>query len=483
MAAALVCGAAAFWLRGLPPWLANFTPARIAVPAYDILTDQLIWAAWVGAAFFLLRATGFFRWKPVLAARRALTAGEDINWLGAIFLVAFGVRLLYALTATPPPISDEVAYDRLAAGLAAGVGYGAAGAPEAYRPIGYPAFLASCYVLFGRSYIPVIIYQSLLGAATAALTVLIGKVFAPRGAARAAGLLVALLPSQVAYAARLFPQVPFLFAILLATYLIVAFRKWWGAAAAGAVIGWGTLIYPLAAVFPIIVLTVDVFNRLPWKRIVLRVLLAAALTAAVVAPWSYRNGRVFHAFVPISTNSGVNLWIGNNPHATGGFSYPLSRTNPVYMTKGELAADRVGRELAWFFMKDQTTNTVLLSVPKFVFLYADDISAFQYELLPKGVKPAIAAQGWRARLAQGCYALFGIAFVWGLLRLGRSRKAIPRGGWAYAALLVWPVILTLEYLVFFGSDRFHFPMIPFMAIVGGVIIADAGDSPGGGNNP
>jgi hypothetical protein len=41
-----------------------------------------------------------------------------------------------------------------------------------------------------------------------------------------------------------------------------------------------------------------------------------------------------------------------------------------------------------------------------------------------------------------------------------------------AALLVWPVALTLVYLVFFGGDRFHFPMLPFMAVVAGSALAD-----------
>jgi hypothetical protein len=199
----------------------------------------------------------------------------------------------------------------------------------------------------------------------------------------------------------------------------------------------------------------------------------AALALAVVAPWTWRNWRAFGELVPIATNGGVNFWMGNNPNATGAYYYPTSRLNPLFMTEGELARDRVGRAFAWYFIKNNREQFLLLAVPKFVYTYGADISAFQYEAAARGVDSVVSARRLPARVAQSYYALLVVGFVLGLVK---ERRRIFKAGTGttmrLAALLVWPAGLTLVYLVFFGSGRFHFPMLPFMAVVAGSALAD-----------
>lgn len=50
-------------------------------------------------------------------------------------------------------------------------------------------------------------------------------------------------------------------------------------------------------------------------------------TLITILPWTLRNYQVHHRFVLISTNGGVNFWIGNNEEATGEFVWP-KRMNP-----------------------------------------------------------------------------------------------------------------------------------------------------------
>src|SRR6185503_8545942 len=57
-------------------------------------------------------------------------------------------------------------------------------------------------------------------------------------------------------------------------------------------------------------------DRSRWVAGVVTLLLAAA----VVVPWSVRNYRVLHAYVPISTNGGSVFYRANNPLADGSFS-------------------------------------------------------------------------------------------------------------------------------------------------------------------
>jgi hypothetical protein len=48
-----------------------------------------------------------------------------------------------------------------------------------------------------------------------------------------------------------------------------------------------------------------------------RLLLAAAVVVAALTPWTVRNVRVHGQLVPVKNSFGKELWIGNNPHATG----------------------------------------------------------------------------------------------------------------------------------------------------------------------
>ncbi|MGA8529962.1 MAG: hypothetical protein WB622_09630, partial [Acidobacteriaceae bacterium] len=73
-------------------------------------------------------------------------------------------------------------------------------------------------------------------------------------------------------------------------------------------------------------------------------LLAAVLTIAVLlGAWSYRNYRVFHAFVFVSTNGGVNLLLGNSDDATSNStsdSLAMHYVEQGHSEPNEVAADR-----------------------------------------------------------------------------------------------------------------------------------------------
>lgn len=71
-------------------------------------------------------------------------------------------------------------------------------------------------------------------------------------------------------------------------------------------------------------------------------ILAAACFISVVAPWPIRNARVFHAFIPLRSNFGYELWMGNHPGASGyleEFNFPTFNQSELdaYKRKGEIA--------------------------------------------------------------------------------------------------------------------------------------------------
>lgn len=457
----------------IPAVLAAFTPLPEPTGAAFVVAGQLRWGAGVAAALLVLRATGLFKTKAVRDLLSLLGRGNAVTWAVVIFGIALALRLGYAFFAEPPPISDEQHYDALARSLAAGDGYTTAGVPTAYWPVGYPLVLTASYVLFGYHYVPVIVLQAVLGAATAVGVYLIAAALGGASWGRAGGLLLALWPSQVAYASRFFPYVIFGFFLVTAVYLVTRYEGYVAGAVAGIPAGCAALLMPIALPLPILFFLHDALARRGVFRAAVRGVLAASVVAVVMAPWVWRNFRAFGEFIPGDTNGGVTLWMGNNPRATGTYNFPLDRKNPLLLFDGELERDREGYRLSRYYIRYNLHQFLLLTVPKFVYIYGADVSAFQLEGMRRGEEPSETATGFRARLAQTYYALFWVLFVLGLYRYRRHLFDIRSPARSsLAALLLWPVYLTAVYLVFIGQDRYHIAIVPFMAVLAGAAVAD-----------
>ncbi len=73
--------------------------------------------------------------------------------------------------------------------------------------------------------------------------------------------------------------------------------------------------------------------------------------AATIAPWTARNYRLHHAFVPISTNGGAMLWMGLHHRARGGYDWP-EQNNPLRIISDEVEQNGLGiRESANFIFR------------------------------------------------------------------------------------------------------------------------------------
>jgi 4-amino-4-deoxy-L-arabinose transferase-like glycosyltransferase len=248
----------------------------------------------------------------------------------AIVALAGALRLAWIIYAKTEPVwfFDPWSYDRLASALADGRGYvNEAGQPTAYYPPGYPAVLGAVYWLVGHRPVAGEVLNVLLGALTAGLVYWIGW----RAFGKTAGLLAAVafavFPSHVLYASQLHSEVVFTAAYLLALGLLLAAptlgdRRWlpfW--LAAGVAIGLAGLIRPAAlsllAVAPFVLWS----GGAPWKKTAQAMGLAVLAAALIVTPWVVRNA--VKVDVPaISTNAGIDFWIGNHDGAPGLFIMP-----------------------------------------------------------------------------------------------------------------------------------------------------------------
>jgi 4-amino-4-deoxy-L-arabinose transferase-like glycosyltransferase len=233
-----------------------------------------------------------------------------------LLLLAVAVRVVYVLhTQRFTAILDPHSYDYLARTLARGHGWGYGN--SAYRPPGYPVFLAGVYLLVG---IPqghgVFTAARLVEAGLATVTVgLIGRMalaLAGRVAALIAMAIAAVYVPLVLVGVSLLSESLFVPLMLAATNCAlrarVSKRRYRWIVAAGLFTGLASLTRGNGIVLGF-ALGVVVWTRRPrrsWRSALgpVALLLVMALT---IAPWTIRNAYAQHAFVPVTDELGNTL--------------------------------------------------------------------------------------------------------------------------------------------------------------------------------
>ena len=399
--------------------------------------------------------------------------GGRLRWIDGpafvplVLLAAALVRLAWIALVDARPIDDFQWYFGRAIGLAAGDGLRFDGRLTALWPVGYPATLALLFLATGPSLVAAKLLNVALGVGTVWLSCAIARaLFQSERTARLTLLGMALYPNHVAYTSLTATELPFLFALLLGVWLLLRRRAPLRLPGAGAAFGWGCLIKPIMLFIPALMLLAARGRERRW-RTARELVVVYAVMLAVVAPWTLRNWRTFDSFILVSNNDGINLLIGNNPVATGGYV----RLDPALLDAAgsELERDRLARSLAKDYIRAHPWATIARAPAKLWHLWAKDVEGLYWNELATGTGeavpprerplylPKLAAQAvWLGLL--GCFALACARFA----LAGRPAGFDPR--WTFG---LWLIAYTSALaLVFFGSSRFHFPLVPFLAMYG-----------------
>ena len=249
------------------------------------------------------------------------------QWLLVIFLLSFLSRVVVIFLLSNFSHISGMENEAIALNILHGKGYSYRfldkELPSAYMSPVYTLFLYLHFLFFGeRNYFWVELSQALIGSFSAVLLVLIGKKLINEKVGIFSGLLFAFYPIYVYWVTRAQQLVIDIFLLELSIYCVIwSFQKEssWRHLLAGMVMG-------LTALSKTFYLSFPAFYWLwiwLWKKPGIRkAFLIAGLWACgciiVIMPWMIRNYRTFGEIIPITTNGGVNLWIGNNPKATGG---------------------------------------------------------------------------------------------------------------------------------------------------------------------
>jgi hypothetical protein len=330
--------------------------------------------------------------------------------------------------------------------------FGPATGPTALLAPGYPWLVAAVFRTFGTLTPAAALAIMLLQLAFSALTVwlmmrLAERLFSPR-AADLAGIFWALsLP--LIWMPTIFWETC-LSALLLtgSVWLALAYDRRPGramAAGIGAYCALAGLVNP--ALLPAMLGICGVAVWRQRRRARLAWLVALVTLTVTFAPWPLRNARIFHAFIPLRTTVGYELWMGNRP---GGDGYLDDSLFPIF-DKQELRAYIDQGELGFMRAKQEAARTYIREHPgSFAWLTARRAVRFW---TGTGSKSGSVVFALHATLT----ALLGFA---GLLKLARARRC-----WMALVFLVPIVLFPLPYYITHAEFRYRLVIDPLMTLL------------------
>jgi hypothetical protein len=259
--------------------------------------------------------------------------------------------------------------DSIAAGQGLQSPFGGSTGPTAFLAPGYPALLGLVFYLFGSysrlSAIVILALQTVFAVSTVAVVLHLARRLFGAREANLAGTFWALSPPLLWLPAVLWET-------SLSTLLLIGMAALAVSCAGqpgrpmwlwmGAYCGLGMLVNPaLAPAF------LALLGWTAWQTRSPNQLWPSLLLAAIIfSPWPIRNWRVLHAWIPMRSNFGYELWQGNHPGASGLFDAglePLSNQQEYadYAALGEVTYMANKTALATTYIRRQPMEFLSLS--------------------------------------------------------------------------------------------------------------------------
>lgn len=381
-----------------------------------------------------------------------------------IAAVALAVRIGFALTMRQEfYFPDSRRYSEVAENLLNGKGFVCSSAwaflpfPDehtepfvAASPPGYPAFLAGCYLIAGKSILFVRVVHAFLGAGACLLIYCIGSTLFDRKTGFAAGLMCAVYPFLVFFSGLVLSEA--LFALLLCAFMLAALKiTERPSAALGVVCGLlaacVTQVRSSFLLFPVFLLPVLLWRAEDKKKFLASYACILISMAVFLAPWTLRNRRLLGHSVVTTTRGGMGLFEGNAEGADG--APRLVGTTPwpeEIAAMGEYERDAYLR--AW-------TKRIILEQPGRFALLALRKAARTWNVV-------INFSGYSTPFYNTVSVLSYVPIM--LLALAAIFKE-RRGMKNWAVLLMPALYFTAMHMVFIGSIRYRVPVMPFIIVL------------------
>ncbi len=383
--------------------------------------------------------------------------------LGFIVLTAFLLRLLYVALFDPEivPDTDPEYYISAAQGLVDGQGY-RIGNLRAYQPPLYSAYIAGVFLVFGTNLDIVCIVQSLMGLLVCLAVYFIGSTCCSTRVGLVSAALCAIYPPLVHISGQIWNEQLFIFLLIMAVVSLFHSERrqstsWriftgilFGLAALTRDVGLFVLFASPAF------LAVSNRSKSAIARKSLTIVVSAVL---VVSVWTVRNYLVFKHIVPISTNGGINFYMGNNPEANGTHKWALppgvvwneESPNGRY----EIEASLAGYKHGFQFIGDNPGRFIKLVGKRAWYMVEPpyrvlDTKESKVEMLSKSLWLVLHV------------ILFSSSLIVSPFYIRQHSKALP-------FFLIIILMLMSPHLATYGAIRYGFTSIPFMALTTAIV--------------
>jgi tetratricopeptide (TPR) repeat protein len=395
-----------------------------------------------------------------------VTAGRDLQNLSKkdvliLLVAALLVRLLYFLSIrdTPligvPKVDTKVVWDEAIRLVREG-----AGDPVYFKPPLFGWFLALIVKCCGDQLATARIALACVSALAAPLTAGVAAFVLDRKGALLAGAMVALYAPAVFYGAEVLPTTLVLVNNLLLLLILLKaekLRDWRWAAGAGLVLG----LSALARATILLLLPLLLWRYRRRLKFLLALLLA---TVAVILPVTLHN-VAGGSLVLISSNGGLNFYMGNNGISDGKSAQAPGLPNDPFEARAaaeELAERARGRPLSaaeisnyWYgqglaWIGENPVKAFGLFGRKLYYLLNNHEIADNVDFY------GVQEQSWPLRLVPFRLGLLLILFLAGWSRVvGRCEGRL---------LLIYGLSVALPSVLFFMVGRFRLPLLPVLAV-------------------
>jgi 4-amino-4-deoxy-L-arabinose transferase-like glycosyltransferase len=368
--------------------------------------------------------------------------------IGALGFIA---HVILSIVVSPIPQSDALDYHEHALRLAETHAYTANGFPTAYRPIGFPALLSLFYMIWPSTTFGYVL-QSLLVSISALLIALILKEYDAGNAISYAGSILYLLLPMTWMQSMTFMSEPLsIMCMLISVFIHIAFQGTRSRIVEGLFWGIAVLTRPIM-VFSVIAILIHDIVKDNQKRTIIA--FASGIIIAIL-PWMIRNTYVFGSPM-IASNTGINLFIGHNPEANG--SYKFVDEMQRFDGQSEVEANASAFTSAMQYIVNDPLHSLLLIPKKIAFLFASDaylpLQSFQID--GKSYRERMQNLPWWSYLLMipGGFVMF--------VGVSHGKKLLPQNqGMRNIAIIIGMIV---PCAIFFGTPRYHEPMIPFLLI-------------------
>lgn len=407
--------------------------------------------------------------------RPSISAAGFLKAAAAVFALALVVRLVYAAQMWQCPLfqnptMDAGAYYALARRFAEGHWANPSGQPY-WQPPFYMYVLAVWFKLAGTSVAAAKNAQLVLGSVNCVLVMLLGWRVLGRRVGIVAGAAMALYGPMVYFDGEILTPTLQVFLNLCAILLLLTASERKSPAlfaAAGLILGLSVILRPDVAVFAagaVVWAALSLRRTEPRPRVALCCALLAAFAALPTLPIMVRNKAVGRDDVLISSNGGLNFYIGNNPREEWTRSI---RPGPDWdalqaMPKKDNPDAKPSEQSTWFYRKgieyatSRPASFAALMVKKTVMYLTAVEGRRNHDLyFHRQYSPLYAALTFKTT-----WFAFPFGIVLPLAVVGLACR--PRG--RESALLIWYLAAMLAVTVaFFVCARYRITAVPVLLV-------------------